>query len=268
MLKKALTVAMLIALATPLASCMSRVRDLEVFDTGSEDADRFVEQTRPVWTQPVSTDVVKPAATDPTATDPIVTHSTLSGFSIRPLSPEHVAMYSGMMDDGHRLPPIPANDVDPSYLRKEIAWRGAEFPGTIIVDTASRHLYFVLSGGRAIRYGVGIGRQGYAWKGQGIIGQKRTWPKWTPSDDYVAEKPEMKMFSASYGGLVGGINNPLGARALYIYADGHDTLYRVHGTPDWKSVGKQVSSGCVRMFNQDVIDLYNRVSPGAVIIVR
>jgi lipoprotein-anchoring transpeptidase ErfK/SrfK len=84
----------------------------------------------------------------------------------------------------------------------------------------------------------------------------------------VADKPEMKLFSASYGGLVGGINNPLGARALYIFQGGKDTLYRIHGTPDWKSVGKQVSSGCIRMFNQDVIDLYNRVENGAEIIVK
>ncbi|MET3777431.1 MAG: hypothetical protein RLZZ444_845 [Pseudomonadota bacterium] len=119
-----------------------------------------------------------------------------------------------------------------------------------------------------MRYGVGIGRQGHAWKGQGTIRYKKSWPRWTPSETYVADKPEMKIFSASYGGLVGGVNNPLGARALYIFQNGQDTLYRVHGTPDWQSIGKEVSSGCIRMFNQDVIDLAARVRDGAQIIVR
>jgi lipoprotein-anchoring transpeptidase ErfK/SrfK len=179
-----------------------------------------------------------------------------------------VALYDKVDDAGHWLPPIPTEDVSPKYLRAEVDYPSSERPGTIVVDTTTRHLYLILGHDRAMRYGVGIGRMGYAWKGRGVIQYKREWPRWTPSDNYVAEKPEMKMFSASYGGLVGGIKNPLGARALYIYAGGKDTLFRVHGTPDWKSVGKQASSGCIRMFNQDVIDLYGRVKDGATIIVE
>jgi lipoprotein-anchoring transpeptidase ErfK/SrfK len=233
------------------------MRDLDFYDNSSTDPDRFVEQTTPVWSR-------RPVM----VREKVIEHTVEVDYPVgRPL-PAIAGSYGQLDDHGHLLPAIPVEDVDPSYLRREVAYDGPEKPGTIIVETRSRHLFLVLGHGKAMRYGVGIGRQGYAWKGKGVIRYKRSWPKWTPSDGYVAERPDMKMFSASYGGLVGGINNPLGARALYIFQNGKDTLYRVHGTPDWKSVGKNVSSGCVRMFNQDVIDLYSRVRDGAEIIVR
>lgn len=271
--------------------------DLNVYDTGSMDAERFARQTYPVWNRtgpykqrdlfregrytadgkpyvrpepqhvPVYTsDEGYPARREIVVREDIAPDDGFTTQSIP--APRTVAGYGKIVDAGHWLPAIPTEDVPAQFLRREVRYDGAERPGTIVVDTRSRHLYFVLGNGRAIRYGVGIGRQGYAWKGEGVIQYKRDWPRWTPSDTYVAEKPEMKMFSASYGGLVGGIKNPLGARALYIYADGKDTLFRVHGTPDWKSIGKQVSSGCIRMFNQDVIDLHGRVRSGATIIVK
>jgi lipoprotein-anchoring transpeptidase ErfK/SrfK len=292
--------------------------DLNVYDTGSMDAERFARQTYPVWnregpykerdlfreerytanhkpvmranpeTIPVTTsdegytsrmpldNGVSASDTDPNdevrRTENIrrtrIDRPVDDTFTTQSIPVANVARYNKLDDGGHWLPEIPVRDVPAQFLRREVSYPSSERPGTIIVDTASRHLYLVLGGGKAMRYGVGIGRQGYAWKGRGVIKYKREWPRWTPSDDYVADKPEMKMFSASYGGLVGGIKNPLGARALYIFANGKDTLYRVHGTPDWKSVGHQASSGCIRMFNQDVIDLAGRVTNGSTIIVQ
>jgi lipoprotein-anchoring transpeptidase ErfK/SrfK len=258
-------------LALPLAGCTatSVANDLNVYDTGSMDADRFAEQTYPIWARPVVVKkkvVIKETVHVAPQTETV--YETDEGFTTQSIPMQRIAGYGKLDDAGHWLPAIPVEDVPPQFLRREVKYQTSERPGTIVVDTAARHLYLVLGNGRAMRYGVGIGRQGYAWKGKGVIQYKRTWPRWTPSENYVADKPEMKMFSASYGGLVGGVKNPLGARALYIYAGGEDTLFRVHGTPDWKSIGRQASSGCIRMFNQDVIDLYARVYDGATIIVK
>jgi lipoprotein-anchoring transpeptidase ErfK/SrfK len=277
------TLLALTLLSAPLSGCLSSPEDLNFYDTGSTDADRFVAQTYPVWARPVVVKKKTIFTSDVNEIKPTVVYQDTEGYPIASAATtgammQHpslmyaqpklrVAAYGEFEEGGRRVPAVPVENVDPDFLRKEVAYRTSEQPGTLVVDTRSRHLYFVLGNGRAIRYGVGIGRQGYAWKGRGVIQFKREWPRWTPSDDYVAEKPQMKMFSASYGGLVGGVNNPLGARALYIFADGKDTLFRVHGTPDWKSVGKQVSSGCIRMFNQDVVDLYRRVGRGAQIVV-
>jgi len=277
--RTALSLISLLAAPMLLSGCViNSANDLDIYDSSTVNPDRFVQQTRPVWDRPVKTSrfvlfeetaavkvttstQVEFQTADPSTTtvpDPFTT-STIRRSDNR---------YGRLDDAGHWLPAIPLDEVGGQYLRREVSYNGIEVPGTIVVDTKSRHLYLVLEGHRAIRYGVGIGRMGYAWKGRGTVKFKKTWPRWTPSENYVADRPDMKMFSASYGGLVGGINNPLGARALYIFQDGQDTLYRVHGTPDWKSIGKQVSSGCIRMFNQDVIDLYNRVENGAEIIVR
>jgi lipoprotein-anchoring transpeptidase ErfK/SrfK len=290
--------------------------DINVYDTGSTDAERFARQAYPVWNRagpykerdlfreerytdnhkayvrpepnhiavhtsddgdtigtPIEDGV---SANDTSLADDVTTQSITTRkirseslvVTTQSIPVRNVALYGKLDDAGHWLPPIPIKDVPSQYLRAEVSYPSSERPGTIIVDTGTRHLYLILGHDRAIRYGVGIGRQGYAWKGRGVIKYKQEWPRWTPSENYVSEKPEMKKFSASYGGLVGGIKNPLGARALYIYAGGEDTLFRVHGTPDWKSIGKQASSGCIRMFNQDVIDLYGRVPDGATIIVQ
>ncbi|CUX09909.1 L,D-transpeptidase [Rhizobium oryzihabitans] len=182
-------------------------------------------------------------------------------------NPLHRVMYGPIRDDDRSLPAIPYGRIDPRYLRQEVSYQTAEAPGTIIVDTKQHFLYLVQSGGKAIRYGVGLGRDGYAWSGRGKIQWKAKWPRWTPPDEMVKRQPELTSISAANGGMTPGLNNPLGARALYIFKDGKDTLYRVHGTPDWQSVGKATSSGCVRMLNQDVIDLYERVPQGAQIVV-
>ena len=267
--RTALSLSALLAASLLLSGCViNSVNDLDIYDSSTVNPDRFVQQTRPVWDRPPKRDgivlyeettvVTTTTEVEFPATDPLTTNTV----------PRIDGRYGKLDDAGHWLPAIPVQNVPSQYLRREVSYHGTEAPGTIVVDTGTRHLYFVLAGNRAIRYGVGLGRMGYSWKGRGVVRYKKTWPRWTPSENYVADRPDMKMFSASYGGLVGGINNPLGARALYIFQDGKDTLYRVHGTPDWKSVGKQVSSGCIRMFNQDVIDLYNRVENGAEIVVR
>lgn len=137
----------------------------------------------------------------------------------------------------------------------------------MVVDTKAHFLYFVEGNGKAMRYGVGLGRDGYAWSGRGVIQWKQKWPRWTPSVEMVSRQPEVRPFGAENGGMNPGLMNPLGARAMYIFKDGQDTLYRVHGTPDWQSIGKATSSGCVRMLNQDVIDLYDRVPARAEIVV-
>ena len=134
-------------------------------------------------------------------------------------------------------------------------------PGTVVIDTASRHLYLVQSGGDAIQYGIGVGRQGFSWKGTANVQRKAEWPAWVPPSDMLKRRPDLPRR------MEGGIENPLGARALYLFQGNHDTLYRIHGTNESDTIGKAVSSGCIRMMNADVIDLYGRVSVGAKVVV-
>jgi lipoprotein-anchoring transpeptidase ErfK/SrfK len=133
-----------------------------------------------------------------------------------------------------------------------------------VVDTSERFLYLVRDDGTAMRYGIGIGRAGFAWSGRAMIVMKRPWPTWTPPTEMIEREPELEEWR---NGMPPGIDNPLGARALYIFDDGIDTLYRLHGTTEARSIGKAVSSGCVRLLNQDVIDLYRRVPANTPIIV-
>jgi len=185
---------------------------------------------------------------------------------IEPLG-ELATMYGPMTDNGFELPAIPYQKIDPQFLRQIVPDPTGARPGTVVVDTASHHLYVVRDGGMAIRYGVGLGRAGFEWQGDAVIQWKQHWPKWTPPDEMVARDPKLAPYSAANGGMPGGLNNPLGARAMYLFHDGADTLYRLHGSPEWWSIGKSVSSGCVRLINQDVIDLYNRVPNQTPVIV-
>ncbi len=227
--------------------------------------DVFQDEVSPVWYDPART----PPAADQTAPRKRDLYQTQfhQTYGLPVSNPLHRVMYGVMADEGHTLPAIPVDRVDSAMLRNEVSYETAEAPGTIVVDTKAHYLYFVKPDGKAIRYGVGLGKDGFAWSGRGVIQRKVKWPHWTPSDDMVERQPALKTVSAERGGLVAGLNNPLGARALYIYQNGKDTLYRVHGTPDWQSVGKATSSGCVRMFNQDVIDLFDRVPDRTPIVV-
>jgi lipoprotein-anchoring transpeptidase ErfK/SrfK len=163
--------------------------------------------------------------------------------------------------------PISYEDVEivpADFQRQEIEYGSSHLPGTLVVDTDNRFLYFVLPGGRAIRYGIGVGREGFEWSGVAEIGRKTPWPYWFPPKAMIARD----RFAAKWArGMPGGPKNPLGARALYLYANGADTLYRIHGTNQPSSIGQAVSSGCVRMLNIDVIDLYSRVSEGTKVVV-
>ncbi|MDO1581417.1 L,D-transpeptidase [Rhizobium oryzicola] len=182
-------------------------------------------------------------------------------------SPELDAMYGQIADGGFVIPAIPYWRIDPRYYRQQVVDPTGQPPGTIVVDTPNRFLYLVERGGTAMRYGVGIGREGFAWSGDGVIQWRQKWPKWTPPDEMVARQPELVKYSSKNGGMPPGLMNPLGARALYIFHNGQDTLYRLHGNPEWNSIGKAVSSGCVRLMNQDIIDLYDRVPEKARIVV-
>lgn len=175
-----------------------------------------------------------------------------------------VSMYAAMPYEQHPIPALDVSKIDPVYLRQVVPYPTAEQPGTIIVDTPNHFLYLVLEGGQAMRYGIGVGREGFSWAGRAEIGDRQEWPKWFPPAEMIDRQPELEPYR---NGMEPGLGNPLGARALYLYRDGKDTLYRLHGTNEPWSIGKSVSSGCIRMFNQDIIDLHARVNVGAPVVV-
>jgi lipoprotein-anchoring transpeptidase ErfK/SrfK len=173
-------------------------------------------------------------------------------------------MYAGITEGPYVLPAIPYDKVPRQFQRQIVQDPTGEAPGTIVVSLKDHWLYLVQPGGDALRYGVGIGKAGFEWSGRANIQYKKQWPVWTPPPEMIARKPEVAKWAS---GQPGGPENPLGARALYIFKDGADTGYRIHGSPEWWSIGKSMSSGCVRMINQDVIDLYNRVPGKATVVV-
>lgn len=181
------------------------------------------------------------------------------------LSPEYVSMYAAMPEERYPVPAVNLSRLKPGYARTEVADPTGERPGTIVVETSRRYLYLVRENGRSIRYGIGVGRDGFRWSGRAVVGRKASWPVWTPTVAMMEREPDTRRFAS---GMPPGLDNPLGARALYIYQDGRDTLYRLHGTPEVWSIGEAVSSGCVRLINQDVIDLYRRCPVGTPIVVR
>jgi len=173
--------------------------------------------------------------------------------------------YGGIDDDGNHIPPLDLTTVDRGLLRSQVPWSGAQKPGSIVVNIPERHLYLVATEGRALRYSVGVGRsEALNFQGSAVVGRKEKWPRWTPTATMVAAIPRYRAYA---GGMPGGIGNPLGARALYLYRDGQDTYFRLHGTNEPESIGGAVSSGCIRLFNHDIIDLYNRVPVGTHVTV-
>ncbi|MBZ9850963.1 L,D-transpeptidase [Mesorhizobium sp. CA14] len=174
--------------------------------------------------------------------------------------------YSGITDASYRIPPVPTYKVDRKYLRQIVPYSTAEQPGTIFVDTGAKFLYYVLGDGKAVRYGIGVGKAGFEWHGTAHVAMKREWPDWhAPPQMIVRERRENGRIIPAH--LEGGLKNPLGARALYLFNKGGDTGYRLHGTPEWWTIGRAVSAGCIRLMNQDIIDLYNRAEIGAKVIV-
>ena len=180
------------------------------------------------------------------------------------------SIYGAVMGEPYPVPRIDLSRIDAAYLRRTVPYQGAEQPGTIIIDPHTRYLHFVLDGGQAIRYGVGVGREGFGWSGTAVIKTKQEWPDWYPPKEMIARQPEIRreMQDLQSGlGMPGGPGNPLGARAMYLWQGNKDTLYRIHGTVEPWTIGKRVSSGCIRMINQDAIDLYGRVPVGTQVIV-
>jgi lipoprotein-anchoring transpeptidase ErfK/SrfK len=176
------------------------------------------------------------------------------------------ADYGSVTDASYRIPPVPIYKVDRKYLRQIVPYDDTdELPGTIIVDTGAKVLYYVLGDGKAMRYGIGVGKAGFEWHGTAHVALKREWPDWRPPPQMIVRERKKGRILPVH--MDPGLNNPLGARALYLYNKDGDTGYRLHGSPEWWSIGTAVSAGCIRLMNQDIIDLYNRAEIGAKVIV-
>jgi lipoprotein-anchoring transpeptidase ErfK/SrfK len=174
--------------------------------------------------------------------------------------------YEEVQDGAFLIPAVNPRILQGRIKREEIDYAGSESAGTIVVDTHSRRLYLVMEGGRAMRYPIAVGRDGLAFQGSGSIQRKEQWPSWTPTANMVRTRPDL--YAAYAGGLPGGLTNPLGARALYLYRGGRDSYFRIHGTIQNETIGHATSAGCIRLFNQDAIDLFNRVPLGTRVKVR
>lgn len=187
-----------------------------------------------------------------------------------PPQQNYIAPPPGYQQDGYRQayanpepvdpmlePQRPGFQIDPRLLKQEVEYHGKEEPGTIVIDTPNHYLYLVQPGGRALRYGVGVGRPGFTWAGMHTVSAKKEWPDWVPPKEMLERQPYLPHHMA------GGPNNPLGARAMYLGS----TLYRIHGSNEPWTIGQNVSSGCIRMRNVDVIDLYERVKVGTKVVV-
>ena len=184
--------------------------------------------------------------------------------------PDYRAVYGAFSGESFPVQAFDYRQVDPAYLRQFVRYAGDEPAGTIVVHPSQRMLYFVEPGRRATRYGVGVGREGFGWNGTAKINMKRAWPDWVPPREMVERQPEIRseLERTPRGeGVPGGPRSPLGARAMYLYGVNGDLGYRLHGTTEPETIGTNVSSGCVRMVNQDIIHLYSRVSPGTTVIV-
>ncbi|MGV8987393.1 MAG: L,D-transpeptidase [Cypionkella sp.] len=192
--------------------------------------------------------------------DPAVTMSNTSPVALT--APD--VRYNAVPDADYTVPAVPVDKVPPEFLRQEVAYPVNQPVGTIIIDPSTKHLYLITKPGYAERYGISVGRTGFGWSGEADVTGRTTWPTWTPPAEMIVRHPELAKYS---DGQPGGLTNPLGARALYLKTNGRDYGYRIHGTPEWNTIGHNASSGCIRMINQDVMDLYNRVPDGTHVIV-
>jgi lipoprotein-anchoring transpeptidase ErfK/SrfK len=172
--------------------------------------------------------------------------------------------YAALPNEQFPLKTVPVDRINPELRRTEVAYVTPHAAGTVVVDTPARRAYYILGNGRAIRYGVGVGRAGLALAGNAYVGRKAEWPTWTPTQNMQNREARYRKLA---GGMPGGPGNPLGARAMYLYRGGNDTHFRIHGTNQPESIGLAMSSGCIRMMNHDVIDLYSRVNVGAKVVV-
>lgn len=203
----------------------------------------------------------------------LVTAIFLAGCAAQPMTPSSMSSSSAVPPEYQDRPDgeivVPA--VNPGYLnernrRRWVDYNGPEEPGTIVIDPYARLLYHVTEPGRAMRFGVAVGRAGKGFSGAAVIGRKEDYPSWTPTKNMIRNDPAL--YGPLAGGLAGGLDNPLGARALYLYRGGKDTYYRIHGTMDPSSIGKATSAGCIRLFNQDIIDMFDETELGMRVKVR
>lgn len=181
-------------------------------------------------------------------------------FAARDIGPEWIV--GVIPDTPFNIDLVNLRMVPEASRRQPVRFRGPEAPGTLVVDAAARSLYWVQNGGRALRFGIAVGREGAAWHGSAVVGRKAKWPTWTPTTNMRKRNPKLPVQ------VKGGPENPLGARALYLFQNGIDTLYRIHGTNEPWSIGKAASSGCIRMLNEDVFELYGSVPVGTRVVVR
>ena len=180
--------------------------------------------------------------------------------------PAVVPGYEGVEDGGFYIEPVAAELLSADRARKEVDYTADDKPGTIVVDTFARKLYLVQENGRALRYAIAVGREGLSFRGSGVIGRKEKWPSWQPTANMVRTRPDL--YAEYAGGLAGGLDNPLGARAMYLYRNGRDSMFRIHGTIQNESIGHATSAGCIRLFNQDAMDLFERIPMGTRVKVR
>ena len=183
---------------------------------------------------------------------------------------KYAALYQPISTDKFPVPGVTPANVRPGFERRQVAYVSKEPAGTIVVDPHAHYLYYIQANGQAMRYGVGVGKQGFGWSGEAIIKTKQEWPDWYPPKEMVERHPELKpqLDKLQSGeGVPGGYRNPLGARAMYLWQGNKDTYFRIHGTLEPHSIGTNASSGCIRMINQDAIDLYSRVSEGTRVVV-
>ncbi len=171
------------------------------------------------------------------------------------ISPEMAKIYGPVPDEKFPIPAVDISKIDPKYYRQTVRYDTKEAPGTIIIDPGNYYIYRIEGDGNATRYGANVGRPGFLWSGEAYVGRKAEWPTWTPPKEMIARQPEAGKYA---DGMPGGLENPLGARTLYLYQNGRYTLCTIYSTSDPASIGKGVTSGCTGLISQDMIDLYSR----------
>jgi lipoprotein-anchoring transpeptidase ErfK/SrfK len=210
------------------------------------------------------------AAAIATALPPSPANSALADA----VSPQYSSIYAEVKDGAFIVPAVEYSRVDPAFLRQNVSYDTKEAPGTIVIDPANHFLYHVEDGGRATRYGVGVGRDGFRWAGEARIKSKQEWPDWYPPPEMLERRPDLnpgvnkQVVELQSGvGMHGGPANPLGARAMYLWQGNKDTYFRIHGTNEPFTIGTSHSSGCIRMINQDAMDLYQKTPIGTRVVV-
>lgn len=196
----------------------------------------------------------------------VPTQTATTPAAVKAVAPVEAAetAYVARMDGAITIPAVPLDKLPEQLRRQEVVYPTDRPAGSIIIHPGQKFLYLVTGKNKAIRYGISVGKSGFEWAGEAVVSETKNWPTWTPPKDMIARKPELEKWK---DGQPGGPTNPLGARAIYLLSGGRDYGYRIHGTPDWWTIGKNASSGCIRMIQQDVIDLNQRVTPGSSVLV-